>query len=633
MYARNSQPSTVAIRQFLTESFSDEELATLCFDYFRDVYDDFASGMTKGQKIQLVLERCERRDVLPNLLAAIQRARPEQYQERFPQIAAQPEPLRQERDPRQVFISHAHQDANFAHRLAKDLQKHGWHVWIAPDSIRPGEKWGEAIDRGLGESGIFVAALSPAAVQSRWVKNETYVAIELESKGCIRFVPLDVERCDVPGLWNVYQRVSFLGSYADGLKALLADLEQTGQLPAEKPAALPEPPPAAGAADAFGKTDQQISGPAKVQTTQGRAPSQGSAVLSTFLLRAKRNPLPLLLGGAGIVAVVLVVVVISSVKSPVTLPPTPRPAETTSAAVQASESTKIPAPTSPPRTSAMDTPVVVPTAAPTETPLPTVPVTPGKATATPSLGSSRFSQKDGMTMVYVPSGEFLMGSADSDARASNDEKPQHRVYLDAFWVDKTEVTNAQYKKCVGAGACEASDTATDPTRNSDTQPVVDVNSSMAQTYCQSAGRQLPTEAQWEKAARGTDGRVYPWGNQPATCEYAVMNDGSGNGCGKGDPAWSVGSKPKGASPYGALDMAGNVSEWVSDWYSDTYYAGSPSKNPPGPPSGEHQVMRGGFVSSDTRYVRGASRHWNLPGNWSPDLGFRCVCASGSSSGC
>ena len=124
------------------------------------------------------------------------------------------------RDPRQVFISHAHQDAEFAHRLAADLGSAGWRAWIAPESIQPGEKWVEAIGRGLDDSGVFVVALTPAAIGSPWVKIETNAAIELEVGGVVQFIPLDVAACAVPILWNGYQRVSFRGRYEDGLQAL-----------------------------------------------------------------------------------------------------------------------------------------------------------------------------------------------------------------------------------------------------------------------------------------------------------------------------------------------------------------------------------------------------------------------------
>lgn len=227
-------------------------------------------------------------------------------------------------------------------------------------------------------------------------------------------------------------------------------------------------------------------------------------------------------------------------------------------------------------------------------------------------------------MVYVPAGEFWMGSADADRNAQNDERPQHIVYLDAFWIDRTEVTNAQYKKCVSVVVCRPSDLAGDPNFNNDLQPVVGVNWNDAKTYCEWAGEQLPTEAQWEKAARGTDGRTYPWGDQAATCDYAVMDDGSGNGCGQGNKAWPVGSKPQGASPYGALDMAGNVWEWVADWYEEEYYRISPAQNPVGPADGSWKGGRSGSWGFAGFSVRTADRYALAPSDIHGWVGFRCV---------
>ncbi len=219
---------TAEIRQFLTEAFSDEELSTLCFDYFRDVYDDFAAGMTKGSKIQLLLERCIRQEATYKLLAAMQRARPERFERQSPQGVQAPQPADRaqprERDPRQVFVCHAHEDAAFAHRLAGDLQKAGWRVFIAPDSIHLGEKWADAINRGLDESGVFVVALTPVAVGSNWVVTETSAAIELEHRGLVRFIPVEVTKCEAPPLWSTYQFVPFQDDYQAGLAALLAEL-------------------------------------------------------------------------------------------------------------------------------------------------------------------------------------------------------------------------------------------------------------------------------------------------------------------------------------------------------------------------------------------------------------------------
>ena len=240
-------------------------------------------------------------------------------------------------------------------------------------------------------------------------------------------------------------------------------------------------------------------------------------------------------------------------------------------------------------------------------------------------------------MVYVPEGEFLMGSADSDADASSDEKPQHTVYLDAYWIDKTEVTNAMYALCVQAGVCSPPSSTGSSTRSSyygdpqyDNYPVINVSWNDATAYCEWAGGRLPTEAEWEKAARGTDGRVYPWGNEnvagnllnfcDSNCQYDWADKTVDDGYADTAP---VGSYPDGASPYGALDMAGNVWEWVNDWYGSSYYGNSPSENPAGPSSGDARVLRGGswyfYVSS----VRAAGRGGYEPALRVIDFGFRC----------
>lgn len=224
------------------------------------------------------------------------------------------------------------------------------------------------------------------------------------------------------------------------------------------------------------------------------------------------------------------------------------------------------------------------TISPTSTFFPTL-------TATPALGigSTMISPRDGMTMMYVPEGGFLMGSEGGDS----DESPVHTVYLDAYWIDQTEVTNAQYQQCVEDGACSLPDETGSYSRNNyygnsayADYPVIDVNWNQANDYCEWAGRRLPTEAEWEKAARGTDGRTYPWGEKSPSADLANYNGNVGD-------TTEVGSYPAGASPYGALDMAGNVLEWVADWYDEDYYASSPLENPQVPAGGDYRVIRGG----------------------------------------
>ena len=263
-----------------------------------------------------------------------------------------------------------------------------------------------------------------------------------------------------------------------------------------------------------------------------------------------------------------------------------------------------------------------PTSTPTRTPTPTSTLVPPPCT---EIGQSWTSPLDGMTLVCVPAGDFLMGSTDADGNAYGDEMPQHTVYLDAYWIDQTEVTNARYARCVAAGACQAPESTQSRTRYSyygnlqyADYPVIEVSWDDAVDYCAWAGRQLPSEAQWEKAARGTDGRIYPWGNQAPNANLLNYFHNLGD-------TTAAGSYPDGASPYGALDMAGNVWEWTADWYDSDYYSSRTTwRNPAGPSSGDNRVLRGGswnFYYSG--YVRAADRGRDTPDDRYFYRGFRC----------
>jgi len=239
-------------------------------------------------------------------------------------------------------------------------------------------------------------------------------------------------------------------------------------------------------------------------------------------------------------------------------------------------------------------------------------------TAAPKIGSTRVPEKDGMVQVFVPAREFEMGSEYGD----DDEKPVHRVYLEDYWIDRTEVTHAMYRRCVTAQWCEPpSDMTFYNDSKYDQYPVIYVSWDEADAYCGWAGRRLPTEAEWEKAARGTDGRAYPWGNQEPSCLLANYES-----CGFG--AQPVDSYTSGASPYGALDMFGNVWEWVQDWYGSDYYKTSPERNPTGPTNGDYKVVRGGSWNDDAYYLRSANRSYYLPDSRYLNVGFRCVVSAG-----
>ncbi len=222
---------------------------------------------------------------------------------------------------------------------------------------------------------------------------------------------------------------------------------------------------------------------------------------------------------------------------------------------------------------AMPTDTPVPTATPVLTPTPAPSPTP-----TLGIGSSKTRTSDGAVMLYVPAGEFEMGYEQGNA----DERPVHPVDLDAFWIDKTEVTTGMYVACIDSGNCPKI-AGMEPSSD---LPVYNIDWQSANAYCSYAGARLPTEAEWEKAARGTDGRLYPWGMDLDKNKLSVF-------IGEGELP-PVGSAPDGASPYGVLDMAGSAFEWVSDWYSPSYYAVSPPDDPTGPDKGPNHVIRGGW---------------------------------------
>ena len=473
---------TAKLRQFINQHFGSQDLNDLLFDYFRSVHEDLTPGMTKRRHISLLLEHCDRQGKFPDLLAAIKRERtffqPDDYVqgEKAPTAAPQP-PASITRNPRQIFISHAHQDAEVAQRLAHDLAALGYDIWIAPDSIRPGEKWVEAINRGLEESGIFVLLLSPDAVASRWVQMETNAAIEFEHEGEIRFYPLLFKTCRLPALWRTFHYISLQKGYKQGFDQLANSL---------KPETIDSPP--------------------------------GARVVIRDYASAK----------------------------------------------------------------------VI------------------KADSHRSIGQNSFIDgKTGKEFVRILAGEFLYG-----------EKNQN-LYLGEFWMAKTPVTNAEYKRFLDANTSYSApfkdedwanpynwnrQQCTFPEGKAD-HPVVLVSWFDAKAYATWAGMELPTLEQWQKAARGSDGRRYPWGDDWRDHHCNSIESRLGT--------TSLVSQfsPQGDSPYGCVDMAGNVWEWTNSWWDEKQNT---------------RVLCGGSWNVNHGGVRVVPHYWGNPFGSHDGIGFRVI---------
>ncbi|MFZ5918849.1 MAG: SUMF1/EgtB/PvdO family nonheme iron enzyme [Chloroflexota bacterium] len=291
-----------------------------------------------------------------------------------------------------------------------------------------------------------------------------------------------------------------------------------------------------------------------------------------------------------------------------------------------------------------------PTAAPSHTPTPTfspaptpTPTDTATVTATPTASPTPPPALPA-GMVRIPAGEFIQGSSEAEIDAAiqlcanayngtcphprewfTDETPRRTVYLDAFLIDKWEVSNQQFTAFVIAtgyqtdaekrGESQTWRTFNTPDRES--FPVIWTSWNDADAYCRWAGKRLPTEAEWEKAARGTDGRIWPWGNSWQSGRANTGDGGAGS-------IVAVGSYPTSASPYGVMDTTGNVWEWVADWYDPLWYGKSPANNPGGPLSGVSRVLRGGAFGNPPWEVRAAHRHSGGPDGYAPDHGFRCA---------
>ena len=522
--------------------------------------------------------------------------------------------------PLRVFLCHASQDKPAVRKLHRYLKQHGIEPWLDEIDLLPGENWEVEIPRALNASDVILVCLSKNSVNKEgYVQKEISFALDkaLEKPdGTIFIIPAKLEDCDVPKRLSRFQWVDLfrpdsnkrlllglnkraLSLGVDVSPVILEDTRQrmsTSRIPKlaiekteEQNASVPI------LEEHYEESKKEIPVKPFTKILDPSALSFRKTLLTQADKQYEKKRLFYGLGGFALVAVLVLglysLFPTSSEKNKLTLTP---------ASGEATETPKPLASTSIPVTS---------------TPQPTDTLTP---TPTLGIGSTMIGEK-GETLVYVPAGEFTMGDGSGDA-------PVHIVDLDAFWIDQTEVTNKQYQACVDAGTCESLSWTRSLTHPSyygnpefDDYPLIAVNWDEANRYCEAwVGGDLPTEAQWEKAARGTDARNYPWGDDLPNNNLLNYNRHIGD-------TTVVKNYQNTGSFYGTYDMAGNVWEWVNDWYGKNYYEDSASSNNPvGPGSGKYRVLRGGSWINFDFYVHSAYRFRNDPTYGNYNFGFRCA---------
>jgi formylglycine-generating enzyme len=453
-----------------------------------------------------------------------------------------------------VFICYARQDQDFVLALAAQLKAREVLVWLDQWDLLPGENYIESIDVVIDGCEKLLLVLSPASESSREVRGEWLSALAKNKP----IVPVLARPCNVPRQLLDLHRIDFTGRGPND-ESVLAPLVR----------ALGGTPTPAGKDN----SDKILSPPPRPQE-QAKPPEPPKPPPANDTWARK---LAWTIGGIGLLIVFVVWIV------PML---------------------------SPPKKEQQPNPPVSPSPQPTKTPSVV-------ADSSSKEKDTRVVEKAGK-MVEVPAGDFWMGCNEKvDTECEGDEKPGRTVNLPTFMIDKTEVTVADYQKCVDTGPCTPPGTGGACNWGVDgreTHPINCVDWKQATAYCAQTGKRLPTEAEWEKAARGTDGRKYPWGNE---WDAKKVNVGSGG-------TVPVGSYPEGKSPHGALDMAGNVWEWTADWYAADYYKTGPAQNPKGADKGEYRSVRGGSWLPRPRIARASSRRWTDPGDRRGSIGFRCA---------
>ncbi len=483
---------------------------------------------------------------------------------------------------KKIFLSYSRKDKDFAEKIATNLEKNGYVVWWDLTDIEGGDRWAKEIQEGITKSQIMAIIVSPNSIASEWVEKEFIFA----SKKGLKIVPLLYEHCELP-IWLLnLQYIDLIGvNYGHNFKQVLEALEKYGRR--------------AG--------DLKVDSPKLVKRITHASPYWLLMIITLLiiLVGALLNPF-----------------------APAPLP-TPTPSNTTTQTPTETHTltptnTNTPFPTNTDRATASPTDAGEETAIPsqTESPSPTPSETP-----TQEELASVIRDNSGAEMLLVDKGTFLMGNNKSDA----DEAPVHILMMDDFYIDKYEVTNADYTNCVDSQNCTLpKNTTFYLSALYSNHPVVFVSWEMANDYCAWRDARLPTEAEWEKAARGTNHFTYPWGNTfdgnalnfcDAECTNSWANKSYRDRYTMTAP---IGLYPDGMSAYNVFDMAGNATEWVADWYAADYYLNSPNANPTGPESGVYRVLRGGSWFDRNLDVRTFTRAHLRPNVAYNYTGFRCA---------
>lgn len=477
----------------------------------------------------------------------------------------------------QVFLSYSRKDKKFIDRLLKDLEAEGINVWLDRSDIYAGnETWHEQIVEGISASPVFILVVSPDSVKSDEVNSELILAREKKKTIIpVLYKPTKISKKMQYQLAGK-QYIDFSeGDYSENLREVTNTLNRIGA--AEK------------------TIDPE------------NLPSKSDSLLSNF-------PVWGWVGG-GVVLLLVLIFGINSLFRGSTLEPTSTPTINALALVEVPTETKIP-----PTETLEPTPpeiLVEEIILPTETPLPDSP-TPTEIPS-PTPYPAQVTDAQGVEMVLIPAGEIIMGSNTHEANAY----PAHPVETGAYYIDKYEVTNSSFSKCVKEGACDPPRSLSSKTRSNYYEdsdyafyPVIWVSWNDAETYCEWRGGRLPSEAEWEKAARGDDGRTYPWGDEMGT-ECVEANYWKFTGCGD---TRAIGTT-LGESPYGAFEMAGNVWEWVQDEL--ILYPGGRSGSISSSEVG-NKVLRGGsWLDSDAK-IKTTFRFSAPDDSDDNDIGFRCV---------